>query len=133
MVLVHGYPDNRSEWRPIAERLAAGQLDREAGGVGGIVDRLDRILVHIGDMDGEGHAGVFQHGAAGGALGRQNQGLGRHQLVPILWVRCSLSRLVMAAAVSSTERRVTSMVGQPRRAKARLALIVSSRTASWSV
>ena len=49
-----------------------------------------------------------------------------HQVVPIFWFLCSLSRLVMAAAVSSTERRVTSMVGQPRRSNARRAHVASA-------
>ena len=40
--------------------------------------------------------------------------------------------LITAAAVSSTERRVTSITGQPWRSNSRRASMISSRTASVS-
>ena len=112
--------------------LGLGQTDGQGGGIQVAGYGLDRVLVHPGDTHVERHPGVFQHGPPRRALGGQDQGLRgvAHQVVPILWLRCSLSRLVMAAAVSSTDLRLTSIVGQPRRSKARRALIVSSRTAS---
>ena len=121
------------ETDPVGEilRLTGGQ----GVGRGPLHRRLDLVLVHPGDLDGEGDAGVLQHGGARGAARGQDQAFaldGGHQAAPRRRERFSLSRLTMPAAVSSTERRVTSMVGQPRRSKALRALTVSSRTASWS-
>ncbi|MNE09994.1 hypothetical protein D3C80_1026890 [compost metagenome] len=112
--------------------LGPRQLDGQSGGVH--ARRFQGVFVNVGDLDGERHAGVGQHGAPRGALGGEDQAfaVGRHIGAPSLRLRRSLNRLMMAAAVSSTERRVTSMVGQPRRSKARRALMVSSRTESWS-
>ena len=71
-------------------------------------------------------AGSRQQGAAAGAAGSERDGEAHG------WPRRSCRRLRIAAAVSSTERRETSMVFHWLRWNRRLACVISSRTASSS-
>ena len=53
--------------------LGFRKTNGEGGGVQVGRHGLDGVLVHIGDAHLKGDAGVFQHGAAGRALGRQDE------------------------------------------------------------
>src|SRR5215217_260067 len=101
----------------IARTIALGQQ----GG-------LDRTLVDAGDGGFERHARAGQDRGAGSALGGENN----HPSTST-WPRPPDSRLMIAAEVSSTELRVTSITGQPWRSNSRRAAMISSRTDSWSM
>ena len=89
---------------------------------------LHGALVHPGDLGFERHACGAEDRRAGRTLRCQND----HPRISTA-PRPPDKRLMIAAAVSSTERRVTSMTGQPWRSNSRRAAMISSRTASWSM
>jgi hypothetical protein len=74
--------------------------------------------------------GIAQDRLPGRTL--RGQGDRRHPSTST-WPRPPDSRLMIAAAVSSTERRVTSMIGQPIFSNRRRAAMISLRTESVSI
>ena len=87
---------------------------------------FDLRLVDLGRLEPENDAGSCQN--------RPRTELAEARISPLFaepWRRASSFRI--AAAVSSIERRVTSITGQCCSAKIRRASRTSARTASWSV
>ncbi len=95
--------------------------------------RLDRALVDVGRPDLDRNAGGLEQCAARRALGGEHQRLRgepeRHVTPVTCRRRRSASSVSTAAAVSSIERRVTSMIGQLCRAQSLRAKAISSATA----
>src|SRR5207247_11199582 len=91
---------------------------------------LGRVFVDAGRAGRERHAGAGQHRLARGAGGGEHD---LHQaMISATWPCLALIRLITAAAVSSTERRVTSITGHLYFSNQRRALTVSSRPAPSS-
>src|SRR5260221_9327746 len=120
-----------------AHRLRLGEGIGTVGGGAplGLEGGLDLALVDGGELDAEGEAGVAHqlgpHRAGRGEDQRQGpvRGRGAHSSVPCR----RASSLRIDAAVSSIERRDTSITGQWFCAKRRRACCTSLRTASISV
>lgn len=110
-----------------AQRLHLRQrLGDDMGGEAVILQlRLARILVDHSRHGIEGDAGRLQHAAARSAHRCEEK---LHSVPSIR----SLHNLTIANAVSSIERRVTSITGQPLSAKRRRAKASSAATASAS-
>ncbi len=105
-------PDDQGAFGPHPHGLQLGQGVRDVAGTQAFADqgRLGGGFVHTRRPGREGHAGALQQGAPRGAGGGQDH-LG-HVMISATCPWRALIRLITAAAVSSTERRVTSMTGQ---------------------
>src|SRR5262249_51422513 len=114
--------------------LALGQGRGALSGVPslGTEGGADFLFIDGGGIDHNYEPRVAQDARAGAAPRGQDQGIGEretHMSSPCLR---AISRRI-AAAVSSIERRVTSITGQCRSVKSRRACCTSSRTAELSV
>src|SRR5690242_16442873 len=108
------------------------------GGIGrlgafGAVARLHLVFIDAGGNHLDRNAGIAQHLLPRSAPRRQDQR--RHGGQASAWAassiarsRCSVSIWMMVAAVSSIERRVTSIISQPCSEQSRRAWAISSRT-----
>ena len=118
--------------------LRRGQRLCNLGGVGIVHLRFERALVHICRLRGKRHARCFEHRLARRAVrGEHDAGSAefRHMgFAPWRVPRAfrSLWSRIIAAAVSSIERRVTSITAQPLSANMRRANFNSSFTRSLS-
>ena len=113
------------------QRLGLGQRERDFAGAGPGHLGLERALVDRGGPDLELDPGGAEHGAARGALRSEYD----HGVAVPASVACSSRSscsFITAAAVSSIERRVTSITGQPLSAKIRRAKATSCSTRSSS-
>ena len=114
---------------------ASASRDSAAGWLAArCASRVSRRFIHVGRNDTERDAGRFQHlapvgtGRGQNAAARPASAIARFLLLGRRWrpPRRSCRRRMMVAAVSSTERRVTSMTGQPWRAHRRREYWISS-------
>ena len=123
---------------PLRSALARASKRRRGGGIGGAGFGFDRAFVDLRRPDLEAQAGRRQHLAAHVAFRCEHQRLrAASQSGMILastgWRRRSLNSLITAAAVSSIERRVTSIDGQLFLAQSRRENATSSATAVLSI
>src|SRR5690606_17905923 len=124
-----------------AQHRLAGAVDRQRLGFSqrqrnftrpGVAELgLERALVDRRRAHLELDSGRAEHGPPRSALGCEYDHIG---WVPVSAGRCcrSVQSLITAAAVSSIERRVTSITGQPLSANNRLAKATSCSTRSSS-
>src|SRR5258708_516533 len=111
--------------------LTGRELDRDRLDGGAVAPHVlfHLALVDRGRIDGHREPGIAEEGAPDRACRGQHQRLGHDAGVS----RRSAISCMIAAAVSSIERRDTSSTGQPWRAKSWRAAVTSPRTVSMSV
>ena len=120
------------------KRLLAGEFARDCRPAGArrAQRRLEGALVDHGVAGLERNARRPKQRAARGALRgeekRRPAAPERAHVAEMNFSLCSLCRSMIAAAVSSIDRRVTSIVGQPRSANSLRDCATSSATARWS-
>jgi hypothetical protein len=98
--------ENEIAGRPDGERLGFGKPHGELFKIAAGHFALQRVLVDIGLFGAEGYPGVREDRRADGAAGGKNESGSGHWF----WRADNLVRI--AAAVSSTDLRVTSIIGQ---------------------
>src|ERR1700761_5945691 len=106
-----------------------GQRSGDCDRIAALGDQIvhQRSLVEAGGSDGESNAGSAQQGLARGTGG------GQDQPAHAFFSRLSVSRFITAAAVSSIERRETSICGQSCCSNSFLVAAISARTLSRSI
>ena len=119
------------------QRLLPRQQRRDRAGIGKARVGFDAALVDIGGQHLDRDARALQQRAPARALGGEHKRLigkpERHDAYATGCRRRSVSRLSTAAAVSSIERRVTSMLGQLCLAQSLRENATSSATALRSI
>src|SRR5882672_9455027 len=126
--------DDNALWHQAGDRFCffAGQQRGRLGGTADSGSSFNGTLIQIRNAHFNRNARGFQHGAAGWAAGSKHKGLialpeGHH---PSAWTRRrSASSAIMAAAVSSIDRLVTSINCQLCLAQRRRENAISSATA----
>ena len=124
-----------AEYRPFAlhrQRLGLGQRERDLIGPRAFERGFERALVDRRGPRLERDPRRLQHRRARGTLGGENDHIGFDPSKVSLAPSRSPIRRITAAAVSSIERRVTSITGQPLSANNRRAKATSRSTLSSS-